>query len=113
MLTHAPLSDTLRAPSRGPGLKRSAMRAVRFDRYGDYDALEIAEVPNPEPGPGELLIEVRAAGVNPFDNSVRAGRIPQVKPPAIPGNEGMGVVVAGDGLPAGTRVMLTGPFGMG
>ena len=89
------------------------MRAVRFDRYGDYDVLEVAEVPRPEPGPGELLVEVRAAGVNPFDNSVRAGKIPQVKPPAIPGNEGMGVVVAGEGVPAGTRVMLAGPFGFG
>lgn len=89
------------------------MRAVRFDEYGDYDVLKVVEVPEPESGPGELLVSVRAAAVNPFDNSVRRGKIAQVKPPATPGNEGTGVVVAGDGLPFGTRVMLVGPFGFG
>ena len=89
------------------------MRTVRFDEYGDYDVLKVVEVPEPEPGPGELLVQMRAAAVNPFDDSVRRGRIAEVKPPATPGNEGMGVVVAGDGLPIGTRVMLVGPFGFG
>lgn len=87
------------------------MRTVRFDEYGDYDVLKVVEVP--EPGPGELLVQMRAAAVNPFDDSIRRGRIAEVKPPATPGNEGMGVVVAGDGLPIGTRVMLVGPFGFG
>lgn len=89
------------------------MRAVRFDEYGDYGVLKLVDVPAPEAGPGELLVQVRAAAVNPFDNTVRRGAVAQVKPPAIPGNEGMGVVVAGDGLPIGSRVMLVGPFGFG
>ena len=70
-------------------------------------------VPEPAPGPGELLVQMRGAAVNPFGDSVQRGRIAEVKPPAAPGNGGMGVVVAGDGLPIGTRVMLVGPFGFG
>jgi NADPH:quinone reductase len=89
------------------------MRAVRFDDYGDYDALRVVEVPEPVPGPGQLLVEMRAAAVNRFDDAVRRGNVPQVRPPAIPGNEGMGTVVSGEGRPIGTRVMLVGSFGFG
>jgi len=89
------------------------VRAVRFDRYGDYDVLELVDAPRPEPGPGQVLVSMRAAAVNAFDDSVRRGRVAQVKAPATPGNEGSGVVVAGEGHPSGTRVMLAGPFGFG
>jgi NADPH2:quinone reductase len=89
------------------------MRAVRFDEFGDYDVLRVVDVPRPVARPGEVVVRMRAAAVNPFDNSVRRGAIPQVTPPSIPGNEGMGVVVAGDGRPIDTRVMLAGPFGFG
>jgi NADPH:quinone reductase-like Zn-dependent oxidoreductase len=37
------------------------MKAVRFDRYGDVDVLDVREVPDPEPGEGEALVRVRAA----------------------------------------------------
>jgi NADPH:quinone reductase len=89
------------------------MKAVQFDEYGDYDVLRVVDVPAPTPGPGQVLVRMRAAAVNAFDDNLRRGKVPQVKPPASPGNEGMGTVVAGEGHPIGSRVMLSGPFGFG
>jgi NADPH2:quinone reductase len=89
------------------------MRAIRFDEYGDYDVLRLVDVPEPEPAPGEIVVKVAAAAVNPFDNTVRRGWVAQVAPGLIQGNEGSGVVV-GNGsptLPGGTRVMLMGAYG--
>ena len=89
------------------------MRAIRFDEYGDYDVLHLVDVPEPEPAPGEVVVRMAAASVNPFDNTVRRGWVAQVPAGLIQGNEGAGVVV-GEGsaaLPAGTRVMLMGAYG--
>lgn len=89
------------------------MRAVRFDEYGDYDVLRVVDVPEPEAAPGEVVVKVAAAAINPFDNTVRRGWVAQVPPGLIQGNEGAGVVV-GSGtksLPKGTRVMLMGAYG--
>ncbi|MEU4688259.1 NADP-dependent oxidoreductase [Actinoplanes sp. NPDC023714] len=82
------------------------MRAVVFDRYGPPGVLRIADLPDPEPGPGEVLVRVHAAGVQPFDVAVRTGRMPWVRArfPQQIGQEYAGVVVAGD-LPAGTPVL--------
>jgi NADPH:quinone reductase-like Zn-dependent oxidoreductase len=49
------------------------MRAVVVRQYGGPENLEVADVPTPEPGTGEILIKVAAAGVNPVDAAVRAG----------------------------------------
>ena len=89
------------------------MRAVRFDEYGDYDVLKVVDVPEPEAGPGEVVVKLTAAGVNPFDNTCRRGWVSQVPPGTIQGNEGAGVVV-GQGtadLPPGMRVMVVGTYG--
>ncbi len=48
-------------------------RAVRFSRFGGPEVLEIVDVPELRPGPGEVRVAVRAAGVNPFDWKVRRG----------------------------------------
>jgi len=40
------------------------VRAVRFDRYGGRKVLSVRDIPTPRPGPGEVLVEVRAAGIN-------------------------------------------------
>jgi NADPH2:quinone reductase len=89
------------------------MRAVRFDKYGDYDELKLVDIPAPEPGPEDVLVKLAAAAVNPFDNTVRRGWVAQVAPGLVQGNEGAGVVV-GKGtsaLPTGTRVMVVGSYG--
>src|SRR5450755_3916868 len=49
------------------------MRAIVVRQYGGPENLEVADVPTPEPGAGEILIKVAAAGVNPVDAAVRAG----------------------------------------
>lgn len=49
------------------------MKAATLDRYGDPDVLTLAEIPRPAPGPGEALLRVQAAGLNPVDFKTRAG----------------------------------------
>lgn len=49
------------------------MRATVFDQYGPPDVLRVIDLPDPRPGPGEVLVRVRAAGVQPFDVGVRRG----------------------------------------
>jgi len=79
------------------------MRAARIDRFGE--PLELVEVPVPEPGPGEVLLRVRAAGICATDLKLRAGETkPAPRLPHIPGHEVAGEVVAGeDRHPIGTR----------
>ena len=48
-------------------------KAVRFDHYGDADVLEVREVERPVPGEGEVLVEVKAAGINPGEAKIREG----------------------------------------
>jgi NADPH:quinone reductase-like Zn-dependent oxidoreductase len=48
-------------------------RAIRIRQYGDPEVMELVEFDPPTPGPGEVLLEVRAAGVNPIDWKIRAG----------------------------------------
>ncbi|HXN84123.1 MAG TPA: NAD(P)H-quinone oxidoreductase [Myxococcales bacterium] len=83
------------------------MRAIAIESPGGPDVLRIAEVPDPEPGPGELLVQVRAAGVNRADLLQRAGNYPP--PPGA--STTLGLEVAGEVLRAaggfreGDRVM--------
>lgn len=51
------------------------MKAVVINKYGGNDAIEVRDMPQPEPGPGEVLIRVRAAGVNPIDWKIRQGML--------------------------------------
>jgi NADPH:quinone reductase-like Zn-dependent oxidoreductase len=72
-------------------------RAVRFERYGGVDVLEVVDVDPPEPGDGQLLVRVRAAGINPFDAKLRSGVFEADIPlsfPAAQGNDVAGVVEA-------------------
>lgn len=64
------------------------MRAVRFDRYGGIDVLQVGEVPRPVPGPGEVLVRVKAAGINPGEASVRQGVFAQRWPATFPSGQG-------------------------
>jgi NADPH:quinone reductase-like Zn-dependent oxidoreductase len=72
-------------------------RAVRFDRYGGRDVLYVADVDMPSPGPGEVVVEVRAAGINPGEAAIRSGAMHQMFPATFPSGEGSdlaGVVTA-------------------
>lgn len=73
------------------------MKAIRFHEYGGFDVLKFEDVPRPEPQPGEVLIQVRAASVNPFDLAVREGWLASMIPlqlPAICGVDVAGRVIA-------------------
>src|SRR5436189_415788 len=74
------------------------MKAVRIERYGNEDVLELAEVERPTPGDNELLVKVRAAAVNPVDWKIRdgLGDMFGLKPPLILGCEVAGTVEAVD-----------------
>ncbi len=82
------------------------MKAIRFDRFGPPEVLGIVERPVPTPGPGEVLIGVRAAGVNFFEVLMRGDRY-AVTPdlPMFPGVEIAGVV---EGLGEGVESALLG-----
>lgn len=72
-------------------------RAVRFDRYGGRDVLYVADVEMPTPGPGEVVVEVRAAGINPGEAAIRTGALHDMFPATFPSGEGSdlaGVVTA-------------------
>jgi NADPH:quinone reductase-like Zn-dependent oxidoreductase len=64
------------------------MKAVRFDQYGDIGVLDVREVPRPSPGPGELLIDVKAAGINPGEAMIRKGALHELAPATFPSGEG-------------------------
>src|ERR1700761_4826123 len=71
-------------------------RAVRFDQYGGRDVLYVADIEGPAPGPGEGLVEVRAAGINPGEAGIRSGALREQFPATFPSGEGSdlaGVVV--------------------
>jgi NADPH:quinone reductase len=76
------------------------MRAIRVSQFGDPEVLKLEEVPTPTPAAGQVLVHVRAAGVNPYDTLMRAGTY-AVKPPLpyTPGSDAAGVVESvGDGV---------------
>jgi NADPH:quinone reductase-like Zn-dependent oxidoreductase len=64
------------------------MRAVRFDRYGDVDVLDVVQVPDPAPDDGEVLVRVRSAGINPGEASIRRGALHDRFPARFPSGEG-------------------------
>ncbi|MGO8771720.1 NADP-dependent oxidoreductase, partial [Mycobacterium sp.] len=62
--------------------------AVRFDRYGGIDVLDVREVPRPQPDTGEVLVEVKAAGVNPGEAMIRQGVFDEIFPATFPSGQG-------------------------
>ncbi|MBL1076537.1 quinone oxidoreductase [Nocardia sp. 2] len=67
------------------------MRAIQVSEHGGPEVLTYTEVPDPQIGPGQLLVETEAIGVNFIDTYIRTGRYPQ-SVPYIPGSEGTGVI---------------------
>src|SRR5690349_17943551 len=76
------------------------MKAIRVHKFGGPEVLQLDEVADPKAGPGQVVVEIKAAGVNPVDTYVRSGNyamLPQL--PYVPGADGAGVVkTLGDGV---------------
>ncbi len=88
------------------------MKAAAFSRHGGPEVLGLMDLPTPTAGPGQVRVQVKAAGVQPYDCAVRAGWTPPgIGPqlPKIPGNEFAGIVdQVGKGAPeslTGTEVL--------
>jgi NADPH:quinone reductase-like Zn-dependent oxidoreductase len=81
------------------------VKAVRIHEDGGPGVLRYEDAPDPVPGTGQVLIELRAASLNHLDLWVRKG-LPSVPKPRILGADGAGVVVSGDGFAPGDRVVI-------
>lgn len=64
------------------------MKAVRFESYGDLDVLNVVDVPDLVPGPGEVLVRVKAAGISPGDTMIRKGLLHDRFPATFPSGQG-------------------------
>src|SRR5580692_10666270 len=71
------------------------MKAIQVRQFGGPEVLQLEEIPTPKPGPGQVLVRVHAAGVNPYDTYMRNGTY-AIKPPLpyTPGSDGAGVIEA-------------------
>src|SRR5579871_4097016 len=90
------------------------MRAIRVHQFGGPEQLALEQIPDPKPGAGEVLVRVRAAGVNPVDAYMHTGTYARKPPlPYTPGFDGAGEVEAvGSGVAdvkPGDRVYIAGP----
>jgi NADPH:quinone reductase len=89
------------------------MKAIRVHEFGGPEVMRLEEAPDPRPGPGQMLVKVHAAGVNPVDSYIRSGAY-AVKPslPYTPGMDAAGVIAEVGpevkGLKAGDRVYTAG-----
>ncbi len=76
------------------------MKAIRVTSFGGPEVLAVADVEDPRPGSGEVVVRLHAAGVNPVETYIRSGqyaRLPEL--PYIPGGDGAGIIESiGDGV---------------
>lgn len=84
------------------------MKALQFDKTGDLSALRYVEVPIPVVGTDDVLVEIKAAGLNPSDVKNVLGRFPYTTLPRIPGRDFAGIVVQGPQALIGQEVWGTG-----
>ncbi len=80
------------------------MKAVRFDEYGGVDVLNVVDVPTPVPGPRQVLVQVKAAGINPGEAKIRDGLLHERWPAVFPSGQGSDLA----GLVAQTGPGVTG-----
>ncbi|MDB5007390.1 MAG: Zn-dependent oxidoreductase, NADPH:quinone reductase [Mucilaginibacter sp.] len=64
------------------------MKAVKFEKYGGLEVLQLEEVPRPVPNTGEVLVKVKAAGINPGEAAIREGKLAKQFPTTFPSGEG-------------------------
>src|SRR4029453_3813512 len=84
--------------NRKPEIYACAVKAIRVERFGGPEVLELVEVPDLQISAGQILVQIRAVGVNPLETYIRAGIYPRKPPlPYTPGTDGAGIIVAADG----------------
>jgi NADPH:quinone reductase-like Zn-dependent oxidoreductase len=64
------------------------VKAVQFDEYGGVEVLKVVDVPRPVPGEGQVLVQVKAAGINPGEAKIRAGLLHSLWPATFPSGQG-------------------------
>lgn len=84
------------------------MKAVRFDEYGDADVLTVADVPVPDPGAGQVLVRVKAAGINPGEAKIREGQLHARWPATFPSGQGSDLAGVVDRLGPGVTTVAAG-----
>src|ERR1700757_28580 len=84
------------------------MKALRFEATGSLDNLRLVHVPPPRPQPEEVVVEVRAAGLNPSDCKNVLGFFPYTTLPRTPGRDFAGVIVDGPSELIGEEVWGSG-----
>src|SRR5437762_13392792 len=88
------------------------MKAIRVHKFGAPQEMRLEELPDPRPGPGEVLVRVKAAGVNPVDTYIRSGSYGERPLPYTPGTDAGGLVEAVgagvSGMAVGERVYTAG-----
>ncbi|MCW2523974.1 MAG: NADP-dependent oxidoreductase, partial [Frankiales bacterium] len=89
------------------------MKAVRFDEYGPISNLRVEEVAPPTAGAGEVVVQVRAAGINPGEASIRKGLLDAVFPATFPSGEGSDLAGVVTELGAGATGFCVGDEVMG
>jgi NADPH:quinone reductase len=84
------------------------MRALKFYQTGSLDDLRTEEVPLPDPAPGEVLVQVKAAAINPSDVKNVLGKMHETAVPRVPGRDFAGVIVKGPQKLVGQPVFGSG-----
>ncbi|MBI5410698.1 MAG: NADPH:quinone reductase [Nitrospirae bacterium] len=88
------------------------MKAMRVRQFGEPEVMKLETVPDPQPGPGEVLVRIKAVGVNPVDTYIRAGSYGKLPMPYTPGMDAAGLIEAVGmgvrGFKAGDRVYMSG-----
>src|ERR1700759_4429575 len=83
-------------------------KAVQFDDYGGIDVLEGRDVTRPEPGPGQVLVAVRAAGINIGEAKIREGVVRDIFPATFPSGEGSDLAGVGEAVGDGVDGVAVG-----
>jgi NADPH:quinone reductase-like Zn-dependent oxidoreductase len=83
-------------------------KAVQFDSYGGIDVLEVRDVPRPVPAAGEVLVKVKAAGINPSEAVIRSGALHHLFPATFPSGQGSDLAGVVDELGPGVTGVAVG-----
>jgi NADPH:quinone reductase-like Zn-dependent oxidoreductase len=84
------------------------MKAVQFDDYGDIEVLEVRDVERPKPETDQVLVAVRAAGINPSEGAIRTGRVREIFPATFPSGQGSDLAGVVEEVGSGVKGVAVG-----